>query len=187
MLYKENKKQIKRMLSILFAGFYFSISSKITIKKKWYSLRKENYDVDFTLRNMIIPAMSECYEENRETYSNFIEMLESSSIYESIEYLHSKLLTDIVPSSNRPKTSKNIIKEFTAKLDSPIFEWKWPKIKRNKKQPQEKAILSSFAELSNKSIRTNNEMLEIIQQQLENGETVEAIDYRNIRIADLVQ
>ena len=67
MLFKENKKQIKRMLDILFVGFYFSINSKtITIKKNWWSLKKETYDVDFVIRNILIPAMSECYEDNRD-------------------------------------------------------------------------------------------------------------------------
>ena len=47
MLFKENKKQIKRMLDILFVGFYFSINSKtIIIKKNWWSLKKEKINVE---------------------------------------------------------------------------------------------------------------------------------------------
>ena len=187
MLFKENKKQIKRMLDILFVGFYFSINSKtITIKKNWWSLKKETYDVDFVIRNILIPAMSECYEDNRETYSNLVETLESSSIYETIELLHSKLLSDIIPSSTRPEKSKNTIKEFTLSLDTPLFEFKWPKIRRKQKPEKGKAILTTFAELNNKSIKSNNKMLEEIHRQLDDFKTVEAVDFRTTRIEDLV-
>lgn len=130
MLFKHHKNSLKIIMHSLFPGLYISINRNrhtVKIKRTWYSFRRQVFDIDYILRNLVIPAIVhlDSKSDSRSLYAKLIDILNTSSIYDSIEMIYvelrGKTITRI-PDENIID-NLNMMENMAQNLNKPIISW----------------------------------------------------------------